>query len=56
MSSTNWAQGGIAGVLDPNDLEGLESHVKDTLDAGLDYAMSRWFEVLSPTRRIELEI
>ena len=34
MSSTNWAQGGIAGVLDPNDLEGLESHVKDTLDAG----------------------
>lgn len=34
MSSTNWAQGGIAGVLDPNDLEGLESHVRDTLDAG----------------------
>lgn len=34
MSSTNWAQGGIAGVLDPNDLEGLESHVRDTLSAG----------------------
>ena len=33
-SSTNWAQGGIAGVLDPNDTEALESHVKDTLEAG----------------------
>jgi len=33
-SSTNWAQGGIAGVLDPDDLEGLESHVRDTLEAG----------------------
>ena len=33
-SSTNWAQGGIAGVLDPDDLDGLESHVRDTLDAG----------------------
>ena len=33
-SSTNWAQGGIAGVLDPNDSEALESHVRDTLEAG----------------------
>ncbi len=33
-SSTNWAQGGIAGVLDPDDSEGIESHVVDTLDAG----------------------
>jgi len=33
-SSTNWAQGGIAGVLDPDDTEALESHVKDTLEAG----------------------
>jgi L-aspartate oxidase len=33
-SSTNWAQGGIAGVLDVNNKESLEKHVKDTLDCG----------------------
>jgi L-aspartate oxidase len=30
--STNWAQGGLAAVLDPNDL--IENHVRDTLVAG----------------------
>jgi L-aspartate oxidase len=30
--STQWAQGGLAGVLDPTD--SIEDHVRDTLDAG----------------------
>ena len=30
--STQWAQGGLAGVLDPSDT--IEDHVRDTLDAG----------------------
>ena len=33
-SSTNWAQGGIAGVLDPNDEDAIEAHVQDTLSSG----------------------
>ena len=33
-SSTNWAQGGIAGVLDSTDGDALEGHVRDTLSAG----------------------
>ena len=33
-SSTNWAQGGIAGVLDVNNEAALEAHVQDTLAAG----------------------
>ena len=33
-SSTNYAQGGIAGILDKTNLEGKEMHIKDTLDAG----------------------
>ena len=33
-SSTNWAQGGIAGVLDVDNEAALEAHVRDTLSAG----------------------
>jgi L-aspartate oxidase len=33
-SSTNWAQGGIAGILDKTDLEGIDSHIQDTLSSG----------------------
>ena len=33
-SSTNWAQGGIAAILDKTDGIGLESHIKDTLESG----------------------
>ena len=33
-SSTNWAQGGIAGVLDIDDEGALEAHVQDTLASG----------------------
>ncbi len=33
-SSTNWAQGGIAAILDKTNLDGMESHVQDTLRSG----------------------
>ncbi len=33
-SSTNWAQGGIAGILDKTNSAGKEAHIKDTLQAG----------------------
>lgn len=33
-SSTNWAQGGIAGILDKTDASGIDSHIKDTLISG----------------------
>jgi len=33
-SSTNWAQGGIAGVLDVDDIEAIEAHVLDTIESG----------------------
>ena len=36
-SSTNWAQGGIAGVLDTDNKEALEMHVRDTLECGGGY-------------------
>ncbi|MBA88844.1 MAG: L-aspartate oxidase [Euryarchaeota archaeon] len=33
-SSTNWAQGGIAGILDKTDGEAMQSHINDTLLSG----------------------
>jgi len=33
-SSTNWAQGGIAAILDKTNLQEIEGHINDTLDAG----------------------
>lgn len=33
-SSTNWAQGGVAAILDKTNLDGMESHVQDTLSSG----------------------
>ncbi|MCS5537646.1 MAG: FAD-dependent oxidoreductase, partial [Candidatus Poseidoniaceae archaeon] len=33
-SSTNWAQGGIAGILDKTDGLALDAHINDTLVAG----------------------
>ncbi len=33
-SSTNWAQGGIAGILDKTDGDAMQSHINDTLTAG----------------------
>ena len=33
-SSTNWAQGGIAGILDKTDGEAKEAHISDTIACG----------------------
>ena len=33
-SSTNWAQGGIAAILDKTDFNAIDGHIEDTLDAG----------------------
>ena len=33
-SSTNWAQGGIAGILDKTDGAGMKAHIADTLSCG----------------------
>lgn len=33
-SSTNWAQGGIAAILDKTNRDGMEAHVQDTLSSG----------------------
>ena len=33
-SSTNWAQGGIAGVLDSSNQDAIERHIEDTISAG----------------------
>ncbi len=33
-SSTNWAQGGIAAILDKTNLQEIEAHISDTLVAG----------------------
>ena len=33
-SSTNWAQGGIAGILDKTDGKAMEAHIADTLSCG----------------------
>ncbi|DAC45051.1 MAG TPA: FAD-dependent oxidoreductase, partial [Candidatus Thalassarchaeaceae archaeon] len=33
-SSTNWAQGGIAAVLDVDDEKAIEAHVLDTISSG----------------------
>ena len=33
-SSTNWAQGGIAGILDKTNGKAMESHISDTIASG----------------------
>ena len=49
--STAWAQGGLAGVLDPTD--SIEHHVRDTLTAGAglcDEAVVRELVAEAPSR------
>jgi len=33
-SSTNWAQGGIAAILDSDDIDAIQAHIEDTLRSG----------------------
>ena len=33
-SSTNWAQGGIAAILDKTNRDGIEAHIHDTIICG----------------------
>lgn len=54
-SNTNYAQGGIASVIDPND--SFEKHIKDTLIAGAGLCNSNAVEILvkeGPQRITEL--
>lgn len=44
VSSSYWAQGGVAAVLNPND--SFESHIRDTLQAGRDYCDPEAVDVL----------
>lgn len=45
-SSTNWAQGGIAAILDTTNAEGIESHINDTLLAGDGYCDTEIVEMV----------
>lgn len=54
-SNTNYAQGGIASVLDPND--SFENHIKDTMIAGADLCNRKTVEILvkeGPQRILDL--
>lgn len=44
VSSSYWAQGGVAAVLNPDD--SFESHIRDTLQAGRDYCDPKAVDVL----------
>ena len=43
-SSTNWAQGGIAAILDKTAADAIEAHVQDTLAAEQERVTKRWSE------------
>lgn len=56
ISNSDWAQGGIAAVVDPGDT--IDSHVEDTLDAGAglcDEAVVREVVEQGPIRVSEME-